>query len=355
LIAGGDASRRRDDMSHIHRVLDKAQRDGFVKRTAPVSPADPPAVTQAPVATQPPAAAPAAPAAAAAPAPRPASPLPAAPGAAPVFAVRAPAPPAPAVPPPKSLAVPNPVVAHVRTAEPGSVHPLLVPALAPDSPVAEQYRALRTRIAHSENGRQYRTLIITSPTSGDGKTITALNLALTMAQEFHSRVLVVDADLRKGRLHRLLNIQASPGLCEVLTGEASIDEALVSLPDYHLTVLPAGAPAGLPAEMLGSVEMRRTVDLLRTQYDRIVLDTPPVVALADVGVLAPLVDGVLMVVRAGRTTRPAIDRALREVHPAPVLGLVLNDVEDLRADYPDYPEAPTPPRRLRFAARRRPA
>ncbi len=313
-------------MSHIQRVLDKAQRDGFVKRTTPVAPAERLVAGQAPA--------------------RPASQD---------HASAPPPPPAPQSPPPAPAIVPNPVVAKLRTADPDAIHPLLVAALAPESPTAEQYRALRTRIAHTENGRQYRTLLVTSPGARDGKTVTALNLALTMAQEFHRRVLIVDADLRKGRLHRLLDVPSPPGLCEVLTGEATLEEALVSLPAYHLTVLPAGGPTSLPAEMLGSAEMRRTLDLLRTQYDRIVLDTPPVVALADVGVLAPMADGVLMVVRAGRTSRPSIDRALREVHPAPVLGLVLNDVDDRALEYPGYTPSGTATRRIRFPARRQSA
>ncbi len=216
-------------MSHIHRVLDKAQRDGFVKRTAPVAPAER-LVTGHPAPPTPPQ-------------PRPV--------AQPDFAAAPPTAPAP---------VPNPVVAQVRTADPPAIHPLLVAGIAPDSAGAEQYRALRTRIGHGENGRQYRVLIVTSPTASDGKTLTALNLALTMAQEFHKRVLVVDADLRKGRLHQLLGLPASPGLCEVLTGEATLEEALVSLPAFHLTVLPAGGPTGLPTEMLGSAEMRRALD-----------------------------------------------------------------------------------------------
>ncbi|HSK10122.1 MAG TPA: CpsD/CapB family tyrosine-protein kinase, partial [Vicinamibacterales bacterium] len=259
------------------------------------------------------------------------------------------------VTPPAPAAVPNPLVAEdTRTVTPTVLDPVLVAALTPETVAAEQYRALRMRIAHTENGRQYRALIVTSPTSGDGKTTTALNLALTMAQEFHKRVLIVDADLRRGRLHELLGLPASPGLSEVLTGEATLEEALVSLAEYHLAVLPAGSPTARPAEMLGSTEMRRVVDILRTQYDRILFDTPPVVALADVGVLAPLVDGVLMVVRAGETTRPAIDRALREVHPAPVLGLVLNDVEDSVPDYPYFSggSEAAPAGRARRAARR---
>jgi Mrp family chromosome partitioning ATPase len=100
------------------------------------------------------------------------------------------------------------------------------------------------------------------------------------------------------------------------------------VPDLRLTLLPAGSPAAQPAELLGSAEMRRVLDTLQTQFDRIVVDTPPASPLADVGVLTPLVDGVVLVVRAGRTPRPAIDRALEEFDPDHLLGLVLNDVED---------------------------
>ncbi len=331
-------------MSHIHRVLDKAQREGFVKRTAPVAPA---AAERVPTGAAPPPPAPA---------PRAAGPAPFAAGPPAPYAHEAPAPFVADATTSAPRAVPDPSMTRVRAADPGSIHPLLVPALAPDSPVAEQYRGLRTRIAQGENGRQYRALIVTSPGTGDGKTITALNLALTMAQEFHRRVLLVDADLRKGRLHQLLGLPASPGLSEVLAGEATLEDALVSIPAFHLTVLPAGGPTGLPVEMLGSSEMRRVLDLLRTQYDRIVLDTPPAVSVADVGVLAPMADGVLMVVRAGRTSRPDIDRALREVHSAPVLGLVLNDVEDAAPAYYDgRPEGRAGARHLFFHRRRRPA
>jgi capsular exopolysaccharide synthesis family protein len=202
--------------------------------------------------------------------------------------------------------------------------------------MAEQYRALRTRIAHVENGKRFRTLLVTSPTARDGKTLTALNLALSMGQEFHRKVLVVDGDLRKSTMHKHLGIPASPGLSDVLNGTATLDEALVFLPQFNLTVLPSGGKTSSPAEILGSAEMRQVIDVLSTQFDRVLIDTPPVVAVADVGVLGPLVDGVLLVVRAGRTTRPAIDRALREVHPAQVLGLVLNDVEETTPYYKPY-------------------
>lgn len=149
-----------------------------------------------------------------------------------------------------------------------------------------------------------------------------------MAQEFHRRVVAIDADLRDASLHKLLGIPDRPGLSDVLLGTVTLEQALVSLPDLNLTVLPAGSPAGQPTELLGSAEMRRVVDTLHAQFDRIVIDTPPAAPLADVQVLTPLVDGVVLVVRAGRTPRPAIDRALEEFEPGRLLGIVLNDVEE---------------------------
>ena len=118
-------------------------------------------------------------------------------------------------------------------------------------------------------------------------------------------------------------------------GAADVDAALVHLPDQHLTVLPAGTPTAQPAELLGSAGMRRLLDVLRTRFDRIVIDMPPVAPLADVHVLSPMADGLLMVVRAGITPKPAIERALSGLDMGKVLGLVLNAAEETRDGYGD--------------------
>jgi len=200
----------------------------------------------------------------------------------------------------------------------------MVAALQPFSPAAEQYRTLRTRIAQVESAGQRRVILVTSPGNGDGKTITTANLALTMAQEFQRQVLLIDADLRNARLHECLGIAREPGLSDVLAGEASLEEALVSLSEYRVIALPAGTPHGRPAELLGSEPMRRLVENLSRRFDRVVIDTTSA-HFADAGVLEPLADGVLVVVRAGRTPRPAVGRALGLVPRAKLLGLVLND------------------------------
>ena len=203
--------------------------------------------------------------------------------------------------------------------------PLLAAALAPTSLAAEQYRSLRTRIKRSESGRALRTIAITSPNKGDGKSLTSANLALTMAQEFQQRVLLVDCDLRRPSVHQLFGLAEAPGLGDVLMNAAELEQALVLLPEHHLTVLPAGLPPSNPAELIGSSAMRRVLDTLRTRFDRILIDVPPVAPLADLHILAPMVDALLMIVRAGVTPKPAIERALAGLDPNKILGLVLNE------------------------------
>lgn len=228
----------------------------------------------------------------------------------------------PALAPPAAQA--DAATPELRTAS-ASLHPALVSALEPHSPIAEQYRAIRTRISSRDEHLPLRSLMITSPGAGDGKSVTAANLALTMAQEHQRNVLLVDADLRTPSAHALFGLASTPGLADVLNGTVSLDDALVYLPDFNLTVLPAGNAPQYPTELLGSTAMRRTLDTLRARFDRVVLDVPPVTPLADVGTVAPLIDGVVMVVRAGVTQRPALDQALTAFEPRQMLGLVLNE------------------------------
>jgi capsular exopolysaccharide synthesis family protein len=280
-------------MSRIQDILSKAERDGTARRTRALtddSRTPPPAV---------------------APAPRREA---HAPAAAPVWTPAAAPAPAPETPD-----------VHEHFPSGTGLDPHLVAALAPHSLAAEQYRSLRTRIKRAENGRSIRAIAVTSPAKGDGKSLTAANLALTMAQEFQQRVLVLDADMRRPSVHHLFGISDTPGLSDVLMGAADLNQVLVSLPEYHVTVLPAGAPPSHPAELLGSAAMRRVLDTLRTRFDRILIDLPPVTPLADVHIVSPMVDGVLMIVRAGITPKPAIEQALSGLDGSKVLGLVLNE------------------------------
>jgi Mrp family chromosome partitioning ATPase len=137
-------------------------------------------------------------------------------------------------------------------------------------------------------------------------------------------------------VHRLFGLGDGPGLGDVLMSAAELDHALVALPEHHLTVLPAGVPPSNPAELLGSSTMRRVLDTLRTRFDRILIDVPPVAPLADLHILAPMVDGLLMIVRAGVTPKPAIERALAGLDTGKVLGLVLNESGGERGDTYNY-------------------
>ena len=219
--------------------------------------------------------------------------------------------------------------------EPGGVRditgvqldPLLIAAIDPQSFAAEEYRTLRTRIAQSATGRAVRTIAVTSAGKADGKSVSAANLALTISQEFQRRVVLVDADLRHPRAHRLLGLSDGLGLADVLAGTTDLETALVRLPEHNLTVLPAGLPPSNPAELLSSAEMRRVIDTLRQRYDRIVIDLPPAAPLADVQILSPLVDGFVFIVRAGLTAKPAIERALSAFDRGTLLGMVLNEAD----------------------------
>ncbi len=251
----------------------------------------------------------------------------------------------------------SPLVARTtRSAQP---HPLLVAAIAPHSPPAERYRSLRTRIAQIENGTLRRVLMMTSPGRGEGKSMTSVNLGVTMAQEFHRRVIVVDADLRRPTVHALLGIPLSPGLSDILLGGAALEDVIVTVPDYHLTVIPAGLPSEQPTELLGSTAMRTLLDQLRGRFDRVLLDTPPLAPLADAGVLVRLVDGVVLIVRADQTPRPAIEESLKDIETSKLLGLVLNDSSGpepysypLNAD--DQKQAARKPRAWQVRDRQRP-
>jgi capsular exopolysaccharide synthesis family protein len=278
-------------MSRIQNILDKAEREGTARRTAGVASVAPaPAATvTVPVTIDIP--------------PSPRHDTVVVPGAS-------------AAPPPAADAVAEYTV---------RLNPLLVAGLAPKSPAAEQYRSLRTRLSLTEGAAGLRTVLITSPQKGEGKSITAANLALTMAQELQRRVVIVEADLRKPSLQHLFGLPAGPGLAEYLTGAAELVDAMRYLPDYNLTVIPAGSMPMNPAELLGSTAMRRMLDQLRTRFDRVILDSPPVLPLADVAILAPMVDGALMVVRAGVTPKPAIENALRSFDASRLLGVVLNE------------------------------
>ncbi len=208
----------------------------------------------------------------------------------------------------------------------------------PQSAFAESFRALRTTLLLSAPGSAPKVLVITSAVPGEGKTTTAINLAVALAQS-KRRVLLVEADMRKAGILELLSLGKKYGLSECLTGAADYADAVASIPELpNLQVLAAGQRPPSPAELLGSDQMRAVIAKWRTEYDHIVLDTPPVMGLTDAVVLASMSDAVVLVVRCARTRRQTLCRArdlLTRVN-AHTVGIVVNDLKLNSSEHYDY-------------------
>jgi non-specific protein-tyrosine kinase len=185
----------------------------------------------------------------------------------------------------------------------------LVTLTAPLSPAAEAYRTLRTNLVFSSVDNPIHTLVVTSPAAGAGKSVTAANLAVTLAQGGRPTVLV-DCDLRKPSQHALWGIDNARGITTMMLDDAALDAPpLVEVGVDGLAVLPSGALPPNPADLLGSQRMEAAIARLREQADVLVFDTPPVLAVTDAALLGAKVDGVLLVVRSGRSRRDEAARA----------------------------------------------
>ena len=205
----------------------------------------------------------------------------------------------------------------------------------PGSAVAEAYGILQTNLAFARPDREVKSLVITSPLSGDGKTTNAINLALTMAER-GLRTLLIDADLRRGALHLAMDTVREPGLADVLAGTATLEGALraVALGDTQtLHFLTAGRSTQIPTPLLESKAMRGLLADLEQRFDLILLDAPPVNIITDAALLGALVDGVLIVARSGTTDAVALSHAVQQLRHvrASILGVLLNDI-DFRRD-----------------------
>jgi capsular exopolysaccharide synthesis family protein len=202
---------------------------------------------------------------------------------------------------------------------------------------AEAYRMLRTNLLFTQAVNTLRTLAITSAVPGEGKTTTAANLAISCAQQ-GMKILLVDCDLRRSRLHRLFNVASTPGLTGLLLGQCTPAEALRATRVEGLTVLPSGVLPPNPGEILGGARMKRALDAFSTAFDLVVMDTPPLRAAADAAILGGRVDGVALVVRAGETDRAAALYSVQQLEGvgARVLGAILNDPDAKVPQYGDY-------------------
>jgi capsular exopolysaccharide synthesis family protein len=203
---------------------------------------------------------------------------------------------------------------------------------------SEAYRALRTAVRFLNPDAPLRTVLVTSASPGDGKTTTAANLAIALARG-GDRVIIVDADLRRSGLSTFFGIESAVGVTTVLRRQVRLKDALQTWAP-NLRILPAGTLPINPAELLGSQAMARLLDQLAVEADVVVIDSPPVLPVTDAVVLGTSVDGVLLVVRHGKTLRRSVQEATRRITAvgAEVAGVVLNGlpVSEAREYYVDY-------------------
>lgn len=218
----------------------------------------------------------------------------------------------------------------------GGIDHKIVAYYNPKDPIVEQFRALRAHICLSDTSCNIKTIAITSPSPHyEGKTIVTVNLSVVMAQDLGTPILLMDCNLRKPAVDIFLGFHTNSGLGDLLRGEAQLDGVLIKTDIKNLTVLPAGQITTNPAELLNSPKMKDLLAELKKRFGVILLDTPPVIPYADPRILGPLVDGVVIVVRTGKTHREAVVRTeeiLKKVG-SNVLGYVLTGIEYYIPDY----------------------
>ena len=198
----------------------------------------------------------------------------------------------------------------------------------PKSIAAEAYRTLRTNIQFYDVGEPVKRLMVTSAGPGEGKSTTLANLAISFTQN-GSKVILVDADLRRPTAHKRFEVSNLRGVTDVLTGKSNLEQALQNTHIEGLRILTCGSIPPNPSEMLGSKKMRELIDSLAGMADIVLIDAPPVLAVTDAAVLATAVDGVLLVAWSGQVSREMAQKAKAQLEAvrARILGVVLNGIK----------------------------
>jgi capsular exopolysaccharide synthesis family protein len=204
----------------------------------------------------------------------------------------------------------------------------LVVAPQPNPTVVEQFRGLAASLHRAQGAGSLKTVLVTSSAPSEGKTLTSLNLALTLSESYRRRVLLIDADLRRPSLRSIAQLPDGPGLSEGLKAPTAQKLSVVQL-TRSLTLLPAGRPDPDPMSSLTSSRMHRVLEEAVAGFDWVVIDAPPIGPIADAGLLAAMVDAVLLVIRAGETSCGLVQNAIDMIGRDRIFGVVLNSVEEI--------------------------
>jgi len=227
----------------------------------------------------------------------------------------------------RPLHTPPPITAGTETFVPNNR--FLVNPKDPYSPIAEEYRKLKAALVRLTEGVDFfkNTLMVTSAVPNEGKSLTALNLAISMAQEYDHTVLLIDADFRKPSIHRYLGIKMDKGFSECLVGESEVGEVITPVGIGRLSVITAGREVTNPVELFASQKTEALIAEIKNRYpDRfIIFDTPPILPFAEPRTLAHLVDGVLFVVKEQLASQKNVKEALDALKGSELLGIVYND------------------------------
>ena len=205
----------------------------------------------------------------------------------------------------------------------------LITYYQPKGAIAEQYRTLRTNLKRINKENPVKVVLVTSSIHNEGKSTTSANLAVAMTYEKEKKILLIDADMRKGRIHELFGMLNLKGLSNYLENEATADDIIKKTPIAGLEVVTCGFIPTSPSELLGSRRMVDFLEKVREEYDFVIIDAPPVIPLTDAAVMGTSVDGVVIVAQAGRTKREVVKQTelLLAQAGCNVLGFILTNVE----------------------------
>ncbi|MDQ3179668.1 MAG: CpsD/CapB family tyrosine-protein kinase [Acidobacteriota bacterium] len=209
------------------------------------------------------------------------------------------------------------------------VEPRLVAITHPNSNYCEEYRNLRTQILHKSQRQKLQAIVVASVNPSEGKSITALNLSWMLAQTDGIKALIIDSDLRMPSLTDYLGIESEKGLSHILSGTATLNESIIKLEPAGLHLLPGGEARGDVAELISGPTFKEILRQAREMFDFVIIDAPPLGIFTDAAVLINHADGAMLVIRAGKTRYSVVDRVMETLPRDRMLGVVLNQSEDV--------------------------